>query len=261
MSATCPIGFDVERLREEIRDTYGRVAARPEGDFHFHRGPGYAARLLGYDPEELRALPEASTRRFAGVGNPHRVAPLRPGMTVLDVGCGAGMDLLLAARRVAPTGRAIGVDMTPAMREVARGAGEAAGLCAFMEVREGMAERLPVADASVDVVLSNGVLNLIAEKEAVFREMHRVLRPGGRLQIADVLLDRDLHRHERDDVELWAGCVAGALLESEAVALARTVGFREVLIVERFDCFRDTPVAGKVSPVVGVHGANLYGIK
>jgi len=204
MALTCPVGFDVDRLRSEVGEIYTRVAEAPGGEFHFHRGLDYAVGLLGYDRAELEALPAETTRSFAGVGNPHAAGPLEPGMTVLDIGCGAGTDLLLAARRVAPTGRAIGVDMTPAMRERATRSAAEIGLDGVVEVRAGLAEELPVEDASVDVVISNGVLNLAVDKRRAFAEIVRVLRPGGRLQIADVTVRRDLSEAARSDAGLWA---------------------------------------------------------
>jgi arsenite methyltransferase len=152
----------------------------------------------------LAALPADCTASFAGVGNPHRIAPIRPGETVLDIGSGAGMDLLLAARRVGPAGRAIGVDMTDGMVERARQSAAAAGL-RQVEVRKGDATRLPVQDASVDVVISNGVLNLVPEKEKAFSEIFRVLRPGGRLQLADVVVEVELTEDDRSNIDLWAG--------------------------------------------------------
>ena len=142
MAATCPSGFNVDRLREQIRGMYTRLARSPEGDFHFHRGPRYAVERLGYDRAELAGLPAACAARFAGVGNPLRIGPLRAGETVLDHACGAGVDLLLAARRVGPGGRAIGVDMTPAMREQATAAAAEAGLAGIVE-RAGRAARGP----------------------------------------------------------------------------------------------------------------------
>jgi SAM-dependent methyltransferase len=156
MATTCPVGFNVAGLRAQIQATYDRVARDPGGDFHFHRGAGYAADYLRYDADELALLPDACTARFAGVGNPLRVGPIHPGETVLDHACGAGMDLLLAARRVGPGGRAIGVDMTAAMREVASGAAAEAGLGAIVTIHDGLYEELPMDDASVDVVISNG---------------------------------------------------------------------------------------------------------
>src|SRR5437870_1644299 len=128
MPITCPVDLDTQVLRTEISNVYARVAADPAGDFHFHRGPAYAAAFLGYDPAELAALPAECTASFAGIGNPHAIAPIVKGETVLDIGCGAGTDLLLAARRVGPTGRAIGVDMTEAMRDRARTSAAASGL-------------------------------------------------------------------------------------------------------------------------------------
>jgi SAM-dependent methyltransferase len=205
MAATCPPGFDAKRLRDEIRHTYGRVASEPDAEFHFHRGPVYASDYLGYELRELEQLPDQSTASFAGVGNPLAIGELRAGDTVLDIGSGAGMDLLLAARRVGPTGKAIGVDMTEAMRSRTLEAGRLAGLSERIEVRDGDAEDLPVDDGSVDVVISNGVLNLTTDKSRAFSEIHRVLRSGGRLLLADIVLDNELSEAIRSDVDLWTG--------------------------------------------------------
>jgi SAM-dependent methyltransferase len=170
MAIACPADLDTRTLRGEVSNIYARVATEPGGNFHFHRGPGYAAEFLGYDGAELATLPPEATGSFAGVGNPLAVGPIREGETVLDIGCGAGMDLLLAAHRVGPRGKAIGVDMTEAMREQARAAALAAGSLQ-VEIREGDATALPTTDASVDVVISNGVLNLVPEKEKAFAEI------------------------------------------------------------------------------------------
>jgi SAM-dependent methyltransferase len=161
MAARSPIGFDIAHLRDQVRRTYERVARDPGGDFHFHVGPAYAAEYLDYDRRELDALPSIATARFAGVGNPIAAGRIRTGETVLDHACGAGTDLLLAARRVGRSGRAIGVDMTPAMRACAVQAARTAGLDDIVEVRAGLLEELPVDDASMDVVISNGVVNLV----------------------------------------------------------------------------------------------------
>jgi ubiquinone/menaquinone biosynthesis C-methylase UbiE len=160
--------------------------------------------MLGYDAQELAILPEEATVSFAGVGNPHRIGPIQPGETVLDVGCGAGTDLLLAAKRTGSTGRAIGVDMTPAMIERAKRAAIKAAVWETVEIRRGTAEDLPVESASIDVVMSNGVLNLSPDKIRSFDEIYRVLRPGGRLYLADVVVQRELSLAARSDVELWA---------------------------------------------------------
>ena len=202
MSVSCPIDLDVQRLRSEIASLYTRVASEPDGAFHFHRGPMYAATFLGYDATELDALPAECSRSFAGIGNPHLIGPIHPGETVVDIGCGAGMDLLLAARRVGSNGRAIGIDMTPDMRDRARSAATALAL-RHVEVIEGDATSLPLPDASIDVVISNGVLNLVPEKDKAFREIVRILRPGGRLQLADIVVQAPLSEDIRRNVDLW----------------------------------------------------------
>jgi SAM-dependent methyltransferase len=205
MAVSCPIGFDTRRLRDEVSAMYARVASAPEGEFHFHRGPAYAASFLGYEASELAALPETATASFAGVGNPLRIDRLRDGETVVDVGCGAGMDLLLAARRVGRRGRAIGVDMTQAMRERALASARSLDLDRTVEVRAGDAESLPVEDGTADVVISNGVLNLTTDKERAFSEIARVLRPGGRLLLADIVVESELSEAVRRDIDLWTG--------------------------------------------------------
>ena len=204
MAISCPVDLDTRQLRSEVSIIYSRVVAEPQGKFHFHRGPAYAAEFLGYDAEDLASLPAETTAAFAGIANPHRIGPIRAGETVLDIGCGAGMDLLLAGHRVGPTGKAIGVDMTDAMIERASTSARAAGM-AQVEVRKGDATSLPVESASVDVVISNGVLNLVPEKESAFAEIVRVLKPGGRLQLGDILLDVELSEDTRRNIDLWTG--------------------------------------------------------
>src|SRR5580704_11861124 len=154
MAITCPVDLDTLKLRAEIQSIYARVAEDPSGEFHFQRGPEYAARRLNYDATELSKLPGTVTESFAGVGNPHAIAPLPTGATVVDIGSGAGTDLLLAALHLGVHGRAIGVDMTEAMRDRARRGATACGL-AQVEVREGEATALPLDAESVDVVMSN----------------------------------------------------------------------------------------------------------
>jgi ubiquinone/menaquinone biosynthesis C-methylase UbiE len=267
MANHCPVGFDTGSLRDQVRATYERVARNPDGDFHFHRGPQYAARYLDYDAAELAALPETATARFAGVGNPlaltrdPAIGPLVPGQVVLDHACGAGTDLLLAARRVAPNGRAIGVDMTPGMRECAARAAEQAGLGEVIDIRAGVYEELPVEDASVDVVISNGVVNLAPDKSRVFREIARVLKPGGRLLLADVIVQRELNLTARSNPDLWAACIGGALVEGELTELAAAAGLAGGRIVQRFNCFMGTSAEDKVSRDLFVHGVNFHATK
>jgi arsenite methyltransferase len=204
MALICPVNFDVDRLRREVASEYTRVAENPEGDFHFHRGFDYAVGRLGYDPSELAALPKEAVDRFAGVGNPLAIGEIAEGSVVLDVGCGAGTDLLIAARRAGPRGRAIGVDMTPAMRAAAQENARRAGLAERVSIVEGNTDALPLEDASVDVVISNGVINLSSNKLQAMSEIVRVLRPGGRVMIADVVLRKALSEKAQADIDLWA---------------------------------------------------------
>lgn len=204
MALTCPIDLDVSTLRAEVQTMYSRVASAPTGDFHFHRGPEYAATRLGYDAAELAALPLEVTSSFAGVGNPHAIDRVSAGSVVVDIGCGAGTDLLLAAKRVGAHGRAIGVDMTEAMRARAV-AGARTGGFANVEIVDGDATRLGVADGSADVVISNGVLNLVPDKSGAVAEIARVLKPGGRVQIADIIIGEILPDDALRDIDLWTG--------------------------------------------------------
>lgn len=204
MSVACPVDLDTGKLRREISTIYGKVAVEPTAQFHFHRGPAYATAFLGYDPDELASLPAECTASFAGIGNPLAIGAIQSGESVVDIGCGAGTDLLLAAKRVGPRGRAIGIDMTEAMIARARDSIVKSGMN-HVEIREGDATALPVVDSSVDVIISNGVLNLVPEKELGFSEIVRILRPGGRLHLADIALDRELSDEVRHNVDLWAG--------------------------------------------------------
>ncbi len=204
MAAVCPIDFNVAKLKSEVRATYAKVAEDPGGDFHFHRGPEYAARQLGYDSAELGALPPTATAPFAGVGNPFKMGRLPAGATVIDLGSGAGMDCLLAAKQVGPGGRVIGFDMTDAMLERASAAAAQAGLSNVKFEKADIAD-LPIEDDSVDIVISNGVINLAPDKPAIFSELYRVVRPGGRLQFTDIVIENELSEDARNDIDLWTG--------------------------------------------------------
>jgi arsenite methyltransferase len=194
---------DVDVLRGEIQKTYTEVSTDPEKDFIFPTGRPWAEDL-DYPQPELSRVPDASVGSFAGVANPFSLGPIAPGETVLDLGCGAGTDLLIAAQMTGPSGRAIGVDMTPAMLRRARDSAEALGLTT-VELHESLIESLPLSDASVDVVISNGVVDLIVDKDAVFSELDRVLRPGGRLQLADVVIHAEVSEDARKRIDLWTG--------------------------------------------------------
>jgi arsenite methyltransferase len=192
-----------DELRVEIRKEYANVAEDPARGYHFHTGRGAASRL-GYDEGLLAGVPEANLASFAGTGNPFAVQPLRPGETVVDVGSGAGLDALIASKLVGPQGRVVGIDMTPEMLAKAR-AGAAAMGAGHVEFREGLAEALPLPDAFADVLISNGVLNLTLDKTETLREWLRVLKPGGRLQAGDILVERELPPDALDDISLWTG--------------------------------------------------------
>ncbi len=194
--------LDAGALRLEVQKVYAEVACRPKKGYHFHTGPEYAVERLGYSAEELAALPDAVTGPFAGVGNPLSMGRPAAGETVVDIGAGSGMDAFLAARAVGPAGKVIAVDMTDAMLARGRENVDLTGLHQ-VEYRQGLAEAMPVEDGLADLVISNGVINLCPDKPAVFREAFRVLRAGGRLQIADIVVQKDLPRAAREDVAIW----------------------------------------------------------
>lgn len=194
---------DRERLRKEIQDRYAKVADEPEGGFHFHVGRPLA-KMLDYADSDLDWLPNATLESFAGTGNPFAMGRLKPGEEVLDLGCGTGVDTLIAARQVGRTGRVIAVDMTEAMLAKAEASARELGLT-NIECRRGFAEALPVEDETIDVVISNGVINLCPDKEAVMNEIRRILRPGGRIQIADMVVHKEVPQDAKDDIELWSG--------------------------------------------------------
>jgi SAM-dependent methyltransferase len=194
---------DPGALREQVREKYREVATEPHRDFHFHTGRGLAARL-GYDAAAVDALPDRAVESFAGVGNPFSLRRLEPGERVVDVGSGAGFDSFVAAGQVGPEGRVLGVDMTPEMLKKSRQTVEVLGLD-HVEFREGLAEALPVEDAWADAVISNGVINLCADKRAVLGEIHRVLRPGGWLAFADIANGRPVPPEALRDIDLWTG--------------------------------------------------------
>lgn len=193
---------DSSELRRAIERVYTEVVNDPKKGYHFHTGPEYAVERLGYIREELADLPDGVTAPFAGVGNPLAMGRPRPGETVVDIGAGSGMDSFLAAKAVGAAGKVIAVDMTEAMRLRGRENVALTGL-AQIDYRAGLAESLPVDDASVDLVISNGVINLSPDKDGVFREAFRVLRSGGRLQIADIVVHKDIPPAGREDIAIW----------------------------------------------------------
>jgi SAM-dependent methyltransferase len=194
---------DVDVLRDEITKTYTDVSTQPARDFIFPTGRGWAEELEDPQPE-LSHVPDATVESFAGVANPWSLGRVEPGSVVLDLGCGAGTDLLIAAQMVGADGRAIGIDMTASTLERARAGADAMGL-GNVELHDGLIEDLQLPHESVDVVISNGVIDLVPDKEAVFAEIDRVLRPGGRLQMADVIIHTEVSEDDRKRIDLWTG--------------------------------------------------------
>lgn len=197
------LAVDVDVLRAEVREKYREVADDPNRSFHFHTGRGLAARL-GYDEAAVDALPDRAVESFAGVGNPFSLRTLAAGERVVDVGSGAGFDTFIAAGQVGRTGQVIGVDMTPEMLVKSRETTRLLGLD-HVEIREGFAEQLPVEAGWADAVISNGVINLCADKRAVFEDIRRVLRPGGWLQFADIANGKPVPPEALRDIDLWTG--------------------------------------------------------
>ena len=188
-------------LRREVQDRYTEVATKPDQTFHFHHGRPMAE-ILGYTMDQVDAMPAQAVESFAGVGNPFSVGSIQPGETVLDVGSGAGFDCFIAAQAVGPAGKVIGVDMTGAMLDKARDIAQQMGLHQ-VEFRQGFAEELPVPDASVDVAISNGVINLCPDKYKAFEEVFRTLKPGGRLYLADIVVHKPVPDAAKANVDLW----------------------------------------------------------
>jgi SAM-dependent methyltransferase len=195
---------DVHELREEVRAKYRDVAAHPDAEHHFHTGRRLAS-ILGYDEHVVAGMPDRAVESFAGVGNPFSIRALEAGERVVDVGSGAGFDSFIAAGLVGATGSVVGVDMTAEMLSKSRATAEALDVANRVEFREGLAEALPVEDRWADVVISNGVINLCADKRAVFDEIRRVLRPGGLLQFADIANGRPVPEEAMRQIDLWTG--------------------------------------------------------
>jgi SAM-dependent methyltransferase len=217
---------EADALREHVREGYTRVAEQAATDAERVREHG---RKLGYSEEQLDEVPEGANLGV-GCGNPTAIDALSPGEAVLDLGSGAGMDSFLAARQVGPRGHVIGVDMTDAMLEKARKNAIAMGIT-HAEFRKGNIEDLPVADNSIDAIISNCVINLSPEKHRVYAEAHRVLRPGGRMMVSDIVLERPLPAEVIESIDAYVGCVGGASLRSEYLDIIHKAGFAEVRVV------------------------------
>jgi SAM-dependent methyltransferase len=247
--------FERGKLRTAIEDAFTDLALYPLRRFHFISGAPLAERL-GYTRRLLDGVPEAALASFAGVGNPFLMeGNPRPGESVLDVGCGSGVDSLIAGRMVGPGGRVVGVDMTAAMVERAQQCVLGAH-AANVRIDWGHAESLPLPDDSIDVVISNGVISLTPDKMDTFREIARVLKPGGRLRIADVVVKAPLPPEAMEAMHLWTECIAGATWMDDYPQLLSTTGFEDAHLVEIFDVFAGTRIEESSAPW-GARGANV----
>lgn len=250
-------GYSRQAILTAVKEMYTAVAAEPRGPFHFPVGRA-ACRAVGYPEEILETLPEAAVESFAGVGYPFRANALRPGDTVLDIGCGSGTDTFIASRIVGPRGLVWALDMTPAMAQklnrLAAGLGRA-----NIQVIEASVEAIPLPDTSVDVVTSNGVLNLVPDKRRAVAEIFRVLRPNGRAQIADIVIGRPVDAECHDDPKLWAECVVGATMDEDYLDLFRDAGFADVRVLGEHDYFAHSRSAEtrRVAPRFGARAIEI----
>lgn len=237
-------------IRTEVRKQYGGIASQSASSCGDSRGDGRccSSQSVGYTSEEIASIPEGSEMGL-GCGNPLALAAVEEGMTVLDLGSGAGVDCFLAARRVGKTGRVIGVDMTPEMLEKARTNAAANGF-ENVDFRLGEIESLPVADSTVDLIISNCVINLSVDKKRVFREIHRVLKPGGRLMISDIVLLRKLPDFVKESAAAYVQCVAGASLKDEYLDLIRQAGLVDTEVLKELSYGADIIVDGAFHPSV-----------
>lgn len=230
---------DREVILDAVRLMYTDVARDPERDFHFPTGRP-ACEFEGYPGELLEPLPPEAVASYAGVGCPFAADVIREGDTVLDVGSGSGTDALIASSLVGKDGEVMGLDLTRAMRERLTENADRVG-ADNVRALDGNAESIPLPDASVDVVTSNGVLNLVPDKPKAMREIHRVLRPGGRLQVADVVLAEEPSDACRSQPELWAECIVGATREDRYLEMLREAGLRDLEVISRLDYFARSP--------------------
>lgn len=246
--------LDRGRLRAAIEDAFTELALHPAREFHFISGRPLAARL-GYTTEMLAGVPEWALASFSGVGNPFLMGAMRRGETILDVGCGSGTDTLIAAEQAGPSGQVIGVDMTAAMLE--RAQQNVLSARAFnVRIEWGYAESVPLRDNSVDCVISNGVINLTPDKRDTFREILRVLKPGGRIQVADVIVETRIPAQSADLLRLWTHCVAGGSHSDDLIDILSGLGFKDIQLAEVFDVFRGTRIEAGAKKF-GARGANI----
>jgi SAM-dependent methyltransferase len=242
-----------EHILESVRSMYTDVAQFPERQFHFPTGRA-ACEFVGYPKAQLDAIPASAAESFAGVGYPFAASAIRKGNTVLDIGSGSGTDALIASLIVGDTGKCYALDMTSAMREKLKSNAIKADRT-NIEVLEGEAESIPLPDACVDAVTSNGVLNLVPDKKKAFKEIFRVLKSGGRVQIADIVVSQEISPDCRSNPKLWAECIVGAMEKEDYLGLFREIGFDDVAAIHSMDYFSGSSSEStrKVASSLGAH--------
>lgn len=253
--------LDKQEVMNAVQEMYEEVASCPNKEFHFPTGRSSCLHL-GYPGEELDAIPAAAVEPFAGVGYPFLAELIEPGDTVVDIGSGSGVDVLVAGLKTGPEGLIFGIDITPAMIEKARKNIEEAGMN-NIRIVEGRADAIPLDDSSVDVVTSNGVINLVPDKEKAFQEIHRILKPGGHIQISDIVLSKPVSGESKNNAQLWAECIVGAEPVEVYLDLIRSAGFEHVTIIDRLDYFArsSNESTRKAAKSLGAHTIVLTGQK
>lgn len=232
---TKTIKLDQESVFDAVQEMYNDVASCPNKEFHFPTGRNSCLNL-GYPKEELDAIPVSAAEPFAGVGYPFLAEVIKPGDTVLDIGSGSGVDVLVASLKTGPVGKVWGIDITPAMIQKARENIEKSD-AENIRIIEGHADSIPLEDNSIDVVTSNGVINLVPDKKKVFEEIYRVLKPGGRLQNADIVLSKPVSEESKNNPQLWAECIVGAEPVNVYIDLIQSAGFKHATVIDRLDYF------------------------
>ncbi|MEX0720935.1 MAG: methyltransferase domain-containing protein [Balneolaceae bacterium] len=258
---TTTVQLDKESVFNAVQAMYDDVASTPDKEFHFPTGRNSCLNL-GYPEEELNAIPATAIESFAGVGYPFISDVIKPGDTVVDIGSGSGADVMIAALKTGSEGKIYGIDITPAMITKAKENIEKAGM-ENIEIIESHADNLPLDENSVDVVTSNGVINLVPDKDKAFEEIHRILKPGGQLQIADIVLSKPVSDKSKSNAQLWAECIVGAEPVDDYLDLIKAAGFQNVTVIDRLDYFaRSSNESTKKSAKgLGAHTIVLTGRK
>lgn len=261
MSTKTTTNPDKREVEQAVQEMYEEVASSPDEEFHFPTGRRSCLHL-GYPREELDAIPGSAVKSFAGVGYPFLADIINPGDTVVDIGSGSGVDVLLAALKAGPDGRVWGVDITPAMIRKARENIEKTDI-KNIKIVEGQAIDIPLDDATADIVTSNGVINLVPDKERAFEEIYRILKPGGRIQISDIVLSKPVSEKSKSNARLWAECIVGAEPVEDYLDLVRAAGFKNVTVIDRLDYFDRSPNESTRTAAknLGAHTIVLTGYK